>query len=80
MGAGLADSDLFGSGGEGWVLGRRPRRMGGYARDLGSGRRNGGEDFLAESFEEVVNDPRAVELLGSSLATKTLDTDIFRRL
>ena len=32
--------------------------MGGYARDWGSGRRDGGEDFLAEGFEEVVNDPR----------------------
>ena len=57
MGAGLADSDLFGSGREGWVLGRWPRRMGGYARDRGSGRCDGGEDFLAEGFEEVVNDP-----------------------
>jgi hypothetical protein len=58
MGAGLADSGLFGCGGEGWVPERWPRRMGGYTRDWGSGRRDGGEDFLAEGFEEVVNDPR----------------------
>src|SRR5271168_1118911 len=32
--------------------------MGGYARDWGSGRRDGGEDFLAEGFKEVVYDPR----------------------
>ena len=31
--------------------------MGSYARGWGSGRRDGGEDLLAEGFEEVVNDP-----------------------